>query len=135
MGFTVMVSLADTTFSGDRDARGLPRAGMQRAAVNLANMFQDDRGVMLELFVELWPPAGTTVSARQPDHNAWNIYINGGGDDKGDTFVGVNSIIRQMRETNATNLIVVEGGIPGFCCLPETRWKLSLWRHHRSHRK
>ena len=106
MGFIVMVSVADTPFSGDKNELGLPTAGTLRANLTLANLFKDDLGIILELMIEPYPVVDTTVLATKAQSNADYIYINGGTDNRGNVYVGANSIIQQIRATGARNLII-----------------------------
>ncbi|MEA4936625.1 MAG: cellulase family glycosylhydrolase [Paludibacter sp.] len=76
-----------------------------RAAVKLAELFGKNPRVMLELVNEPYPVGTLSVS--------WTLYIDGGirtvGTFKGWEFVGVNTIIKAMRDKGAENLIIVQG--------------------------
>jgi hypothetical protein len=93
MGFTVMVSIVSTKYSGDGRNGGLPQSETIRTATELANIIKDDRGIMLELLVE---PYGTA-------HDTWPTYINGGNG-----YVGINQMIQAVRSTGARNLLIVQ---------------------------
>lgn len=76
-----------------------------RAAVKLAELYGNDPYIMLELINEPYHVGATQLS--------WSIYIHGGiresGTFKGWEFVGVNTIIKTMRDKGAKNLIIIQG--------------------------
>ena len=85
------------------------------ACVKLAELFGDDSYIMLETLNEPWSPTRTDIG--------WQIYRDGGvpasGSFKGVKFIGVNTIIKAMRNRGAKNLVIVQGllmtfkGFPG----------------------
>jgi hypothetical protein len=99
MGFVVILSMQENRVSGEPGGNGtrspIPDDGTLRAAVRLAEIFGDDRGVMIELYVE--PYAGGRVPL------FWEYYIHGGGG-----YPGVNRIIREMRDAGSQNVVIVE---------------------------
>jgi hypothetical protein len=85
------------------------------AALTLAKTFGHDRGVMLELLNEPWSPLRTDIG--------WRLWRDGGvppwGQWTQSNFVGVNTIIADMRAAGAKNVIILQGlymsmdGFPG----------------------
>lgn len=107
-GFVVLVSMQDTEVSGGPASPhpGLGNMGTsvtKDAAVSLGQLFADDPGIMIELVVEPW---GSTCG--------WPCYIQGGKDDAGNLYVGINDILFNMRLAHVGNLVVVEPLVQDF---------------------
>jgi hypothetical protein len=80
--------------------RPLATAMTQRAFAKLAQMFKNDRGVILEPINEPYSPVKHV--------NGWQYWLNGGVDE-GVTYIGMNELIRTARVAGARNLIVAQG--------------------------
>ena len=93
-GFVVIVSIQQTRVSGTPGPMGtrspIPDLTTLRAGVEVAKLFGDDRGVMIELYVEPY--------AQGRRSRFWDYYIDGGGG-----YPGLNRMIggcaRPVRRT------------------------------------
>jgi hypothetical protein len=95
MGFVAIASVTNNKISGGENPMGvqLPTAVTQMTAIKLATLFKDDRGIMIELLSE---PFGN-------DKYGWKEYIHGGSG-----YVGINQILKSVRNTGSKNMIIVE---------------------------
>jgi endoglucanase len=115
LGMVAIVTLQEEEFDGPP----LPTESASRFWAFMATHFKHDQMVMFDLYNEprLKPYEGETWM--------WNIWRNGGSVDMhgvDETFVGMQSLVNQIRGEGAQNVIVAEGNrgdhdlsdLPGF---------------------
>lgn len=115
LGMVAILTLQEEEFDGPP----LPTASASKFWDLMASHFKDDQMVMFDLYNEprLKPYEGETWM--------WNIWRNGGSVDThgiDETFVGMQSLVNQIRGEGAQNIIVAEGNrgdhdlsdLPGF---------------------
>jgi hypothetical protein len=97
-GFVVMIMMQDESITGDAAQAPLPTEETKRDWELLAPVFGADRGVVFELYNEPHPVASAAN---------WQLWLNGGKiDDK--SYVGMQTLIDDIRANGAENLLVLD---------------------------
>lgn len=121
-GFAVIVALFDgrnrhapEVFLSNNPMTPLANATTLGAASVVGRTFRHDTGVMIELLNENFSP----VARRQ----GWKLWLDGGiarrGKYAGQRFVGVNTMIKAIREQGAENIVILQGLKASFEGLPD----------------
>ncbi len=79
----------------------MPTETTKRALLSLTRLFNDDLGVIYETFSEpeLWPA---------PEN--WELWLDGGNyHGSSEQYVGMQSLVDEIRRTSSRNVIIVEG--------------------------
>jgi hypothetical protein len=104
LGLSVIVSVQAEGPAGLGSRCPLPDTGTERVWTELAQMFNNDPGVMFELYNE----PGLAANARD-----WQLWLNGGTLTEGNgspcQAVGVQSLVDVIRSEGALNVIVIPG--------------------------
>lgn len=103
LGLNVIVSLQAESPAGNETRCPLPDAGAATDWSELASMFAGDNGIMFELYNEPAPLANPAN---------WQTWLNGGPVANGSstcTAVGMQSLVDEIRQEGATNVIIVPG--------------------------
>jgi hypothetical protein len=98
-GFVVMIMMQDETITGDAAQAPLPTEETRRDWDLLTPVFGSDRGVVFELYNE----PNLLASAAH-----WELWLNGGQLD-GMSYLGMQTLIDDIRDNGAQNLVVLDG--------------------------
>lgn len=99
-GFIVLVTLNDQYPSGDPVDHKLPNQATLRAWTTLTGLFNEDQGVIYELFNEPQLPA---------NEKNWQLWLRGGLEQEDGPSVGMQKLLNHVRRTGAQNVIVIDG--------------------------
>lgn len=98
-GFVVMVMMQDEMITGDTGEDPLPSMETQSGWDLFTSAFGSDRGVVFELYNE---PSLTASAAN------WQLWLNG-GQVKGQSYLGMQTLVNHIRANGATNVLVADG--------------------------
>jgi endoglucanase len=97
-GFVVMIMMQDEKITGDAAEAPLPTEETRRDWDLLTPVFGSDRGVVFELYNEPKPLASAAN---------WELWLNGGQLD-GKSYLGMQTLIDDIRNNGAQNLLVLD---------------------------
>jgi endoglucanase len=98
-GFVVMIMMQDEKLTGDASQAPLPTEQTRRDWQLLTQVFGSDRGVVFELYNE-------PNLLASPEN--WQLWLQG-GDWNGATYLGMQTLVDDVRSNGAQNLLVLDG--------------------------
>lgn len=98
-GFVVLIMMQDEMITGDTAEAPLPTRETQNDWDLFTTVFGSDRGIMFELYNE--PSLMASASN-------WQLWLNG-GEYKGESYLGMQTLTNHIRGNGAHNVLVVDG--------------------------